>query len=579
MTTFLRHRLWPAFALLLAMTVITGVIYPAVVTAVAQVAFPSQANGSLIVVDGRTVGSSLIGQAFNDPKYFWGRPSAAGKDGYDASGSAGSNLGPTSQALIDRITADVDRVRAANGGGPVPVDLVTTSASGLDPDISPAGGRVPGGSSRCRSWNERGGRPGGRRAPHGAAAVGVPGAAAGQRPAAQPGPGRTAPVTDPERDALDVRPTADEMLARVRSEATDGRGRLRIYLGMAPGVGKTFRMLEEGHRRVARGTDLVVGFVEPHGRPHTIELLEGLEIVPRRRIEYRGVVIEEMDTDAVLERHPTVALIDELAHTNVPGSPRAKRWQDVEVIRDAGIHVVTTMNVQHLESVAEAVATITGVPVNERLPDEIVRSADEIELVDMSPHALRQRMRHGNVYPPDRAAIALERFFTEPNLTALRDLSLRFVAGQVDRELEDSVAERGLAVPPVTERVMALVDESPACRRAVRRAASLASALHASVLALVVQTSGVELSRDRQQDLQLNVDYAVDLGAEVIRGEATDFMKGLEEVLREQRITHLVVAYRPRRGLDRLGRSPLAERILDAVPGIEVHLVSEPPRR
>ncbi len=169
-----------------------------------------------------------------------------------------------------------------------------------------------------------------------------------------------------------------------------------------PGVGKTYQMLDEGHRRVGRGTDLVVGFVEPHGRPHTIELLDGLEIVPRRRIEYRGVVVEEMDTDAVIAREPTVALVDELAHTNVPGSAREKRWEDVEVIRDAGIHVVSTMNVQHLESVADAVATITGAPVNERLPDEVLLGADEIELVDMSPHALRQRMKHGNVYPPER---------------------------------------------------------------------------------------------------------------------------------------------------------------------------------
>ena len=167
-------------------------------------------------------------------------------------------------------------------------------------------------------------------------------------------------MTEPERDAFDVRPTADQMLARVRSEETAGRGHLRIYLGMAPGVGKTFRMLEEGHRRVGRGTDLVVGFVEPHGRPHTIELLDGLEVVPRRRIEYRGVVVEEMDTEAVLARNPTVALIDELAHTNVPGSAQAKRWEDVEIIRDAGIHVVTTMNVQHLEASPTRSRPITG---------------------------------------------------------------------------------------------------------------------------------------------------------------------------------------------------------------------------
>jgi two-component system sensor histidine kinase KdpD len=368
------------------------------------------------------------------------------------------------------------------------------------------------------------------------------------------------------------------MLARLQGDRHPARGRLRIYLGMAPGVGKTFKMLEEAHRRHDRGTDAVVGFVETYGRRHTAALLDGLEIVPRTRIEYRGVVVEEMDAAAVIARRPAVVLVDELAHTNVPGSQREKRWQDVELIRDAAIDVISTCNVQHIESVAAAVETILGVPVHERVPDSVVRSADEIEIVDMSPHALRQRMRHGNVYPPDRAAIALERFFTEPNLTALRDLSLRFVAGQVDRELEDRVAEQGIGVPPVTERVTVLVDESAACRRAVRRAASLASALHATLLAVAVETAGVQLSRDRQRDLQSNVDYATDLGAEVIRGEATDLVNGLAEVLLDQRVTHLVVAHRPRHGVDRLVRASLAESILAAVPGIEVHLVSEPPR-
>jgi two-component system sensor histidine kinase KdpD len=371
------------------------------------------------------------------------------------------------------------------------------------------------------------------------------------------------------------RPTADQMLARLQGDRHPARGRLRIYLGMAPGVGKTFKMLEEAHRRHDRGTDAVVGYVETYGRRHTAALLDGLEAVPRRRIEYRGVVVEEMDADAVIARRPAVVLVDELAHTNVPGSEREKRWQDVDLIRDASIDVISTCNVQHIESVAAAVETILGVPVHERVPDDVVRSADEIEIVDMSPHALRQRMRHGNVYPPDRAAIALERFFTEPNLTALRDLSLRFVAGQVDRELEDRVAEQGIGVPPVTERVTVLVDESRACRRAVRRAASLASALHATLLAVAVETAGVQLSRDRQRDLQSNVDYAVDLGAQVIRGETTDLVRGLEEVLRDQRVTHLVLAYHPRHGMDRLGRPSLAERILTAVPGIEIHLVSE----
>ena len=375
--------------------------------------------------------------------------------------------------------------------------------------------------------------------------------------------------------AEDRRPTADQMLARLQADERPERGRLRIYLGMAPGVGKTFKMLEEAHRRHDRGTDAVVGFVETYGRRHTAALLDGLEAVPRRRIEYRGVVVEEMDAQAIIERHPAVVLVDELAHTNVPGSDREKRWQDVELIRDASIDVISTCNVQHIESVAAVVETILGVPVHERVPDDVVRSADEIELVDMSPHALRQRMRHGNVYPPDRATIALERFFTDTNLMALRDLALRFVAGRVDQELEGIVSERGLQVGSVTERVMALVDESPECRRALRRAASLASALHAPFLAVAVQTPGVQVSRDRQLNTQSNVDYATDLGAEMIRGETADLTRGLEEVIRDRRVTHLVLVHRPHRGLH-VGRASLADRLLDAVPGLEIHLVGEP---
>ena len=368
------------------------------------------------------------------------------------------------------------------------------------------------------------------------------------------------------------RPTGDQMLARLATEQKRERPRLRIYMGMAPGVGKTYKMLEEAHRRRERGTDVVVGFVETYGRRHTAALLDGLEVIPRRRIEYRGVAVEEMDADAIIARHPAVALVDELAHTNVPGSAREKRWQDAEAIRDAGIEVISTCNVQHVESVADAVETILGVPVHERIPDEVVRRADEIEFVDMSPHALRQRMRHGNVYPPERATIALERFFTDANLMALRDLSLRFVAGRVDQELEGAVASQGIAVPPVTERVMAIVDESLDCRRALRRASSLCSTLHATWIAVAVETPAIQQSRDRRQNMQANVDYAVDLGAEIVRGQATDLVRGLAEVIAEHRVSHVVLVHEPRRGLG-LGRAALADRLLDLAPGLEVHLI------
>jgi two-component system sensor histidine kinase KdpD len=379
-------------------------------------------------------------------------------------------------------------------------------------------------------------------------------------------------VTDQERDTLDTRPALEPGADLAAFDAGAGRGRLRIYLGMAPGVGKTYRMLEEGHRRAARGTDLVVGYAEAHGRPNTVHLLEGLEVVPRRRSEYRGVVVEEMDTAAVVDRRPTVALVDELAHTNVPGSERPKRWQDVDRIRDAGIHVVTTLNIQHLESMADAVATITGAPVHERLPDDVLLGADEIELVDMSPYALRQRMRHGNVYPPDRTEIALDRFFTEANLTALREMALRIAAQRVEGQLEATSAGDRLSL--VTERVLVLVDASPAAPRAVRRAAQLASALHGTLVAVVVLAPvsshvPMEHVRDQQQAL----DDAVDLGAEVLRLEADDLASGLVRAARMKRATHLFLPRQPAAGLQRLLQRPMADRILQQLPDLEVHLV------
>ena len=382
-------------------------------------------------------------------------------------------------------------------------------------------------------------------------------------------------------DSRDDRPTGDEMLARVAAEGESGRGRLRLYLGMAPGVGKTYRMLEEAHRRLERGTDIAVGYVEVHNRPRTAALLEGLEVLPRVQIKYQDVLVEEMDTAAIIERHPAVALIDELAHTNVPGSAREKRWQDVELIRDAGIDVISTCNVQHLESVADAVATIVGAPVNERLPDEIVEGADEVELVDMSPHALRQRIRHGNVYPPERARVALDRFFTEANLTALRELSLRFVTRAVDEQLEEIVSDQGIGrLRPVSERVLVLVDDRSISRRALRRGAMLATALGAGLTAAVIVTpAAARLSFDRTRDLQEHLDYAVDLGADVVRVEARDLVSGLVEVARTQRISHLVLGRDTggglgRRGLVRRLAPDITDQLLGQLPEIEIHLVA-----
>src|SRR6202041_237921 len=220
-------------------------------------------------------------------------------------------------------------------------------------------------------------------------------------------------------------------------------GHFRIYLGAAAGVGKTYAMLNEGRRRRDRGTDVVIGFVECHGRARTEEMIADLEVVPRKQVEYRGSALDEMDLDAVLARHPRVALIDELAHTNVPGSGRnAKRWQDVQEILAAGINVITTVNIQHLESIAGEVEHMTGAKVRERVPDWVVRQADQIELVDSSPDKLRRRMVHGNIYPQERVTRALSNFFRIDNLTALREMALRFLADETDEDLLENLRRR-----------------------------------------------------------------------------------------------------------------------------------------
>ncbi len=254
------------------------------------------------------------------------------------------------------------------------------------------------------------------------------------------------------------------------------RGTLRVYLGCAPGVGKTYAMLDEGHRREARGTDVVVAYVETHGRQHTAAKLEGLEVVPRRGLQYKGSDFEEMDLDAVLIRGPQVALVDELAHTNIPGSRHDKRWRDVEELLAAGIDVVTTVNVQHLESLNDVVEAITGVPQRETVPDAVVRAADQIELVDMSPESLRRRMAHGNVYAPEKVDAALGNYFRVGNLTALRELALVWLAGNVDDRLQRYREEHGIDRGWETrERIVVALTGGPEGEVLLRRAARIAA--------------------------------------------------------------------------------------------------------
>src|SRR5437868_7029017 len=254
------------------------------------------------------------------------------------------------------------------------------------------------------------------------------------------------------------------------------RGSLRVYLGAAPGVGKTFAMLNEAGRRHARGTDVVVGFVETHGRPRTAEQIRELEVVPRKIIDYRGTQFEEMDVDAILRRKPKQVLVDELAHTNVPGSKNEKRWQDVEELLAAGIDVISTVNIQHLESVNDIVERITGVQQRETLPDEVVRKADQVELVDMTPEALRRRMAHGNIYKPEKVDAALANYFRPGNLAALRELALLWVADKVEDSLQSYMETHGITDAWETrERIVVALTGAPGGENVVRRGARMAT--------------------------------------------------------------------------------------------------------
>ncbi len=282
-------------------------------------------------------------------------------------------------------------------------------------------------------------------------------------------------------------------------------GRFRVYLGAAAGVGKTCAMLDEGWRRFQRGTDVVIGFVETHKRPFTTQQIRDLPMVPRKHVEYRNSTWEEMDVDAVLARRPALVLIDELAHTNVPGSGRhEKRWEDVLEILEAGIAVITTVNIQHVESLADAVERISGVGVRERVPDWVVRRADQIELIDSSADQLRRRMLHGNIYPESKVPAALSGFFRAENLVALRELSLRFVADGAEEELLEYLRSKGAGgeVWETTERIMVAVTGAPGNASVVRRAARIAARVKGDLIAVHVVSDDAESRRSDMAELE-----------------------------------------------------------------------------
>jgi two-component system sensor histidine kinase KdpD len=354
------------------------------------------------------------------------------------------------------------------------------------------------------------------------------------------------------------------------------RGRLRIHLGAAPGVGKTYAMLAEAHRRVERGTDCVVAFVEHHGRPRTEALLHGLEQVPRRSLEHRGAVFTEMDVDAVLARRPRVALVDELAHTNVPGSRNAKRWQDVEELLAAGIDVISTVNIQHLESLGDVVESITGVRQRETVPDEVVRRADQIELVDMSPEALRRRMAHGNIYQPDKVDAALSNYFRPGNLTALRELALLWVADRVDEHLKRYRSEhRVSAIWGSRERIVVGLTGGPEGRTLIRRAARLAEkGAGGEVLAVYIARSD-GLTSASPKELALQRTLVEDLGGTFHHVVGDDIPAALLDFARGVNATQIVLgSSRRKRWQYVLGPGVGATVARDSGPDLDVHIVT-----
>ena len=385
------------------------------------------------------------------------------------------------------------------------------------------------------------------------------------------------------------RPSTSEEEADAEDGRNPSRGRLRIYLGMAAGVGKTYAMLGEGLRRKARGTDVVVGYVETHKRPLTEQQIGDLEVIPRQKVTYRGVTLEEMDVGAILARHPAVALVDELAHTNVSGSRNAKRYQDVEELLNAGIMVITTLNVQHLEGLNDIVETITGVRQRETLPDRVLDEADEIELVDIAPEALRARLRHGNVYPPERAERALENFFSVSNLTALRELALRRTAEQTENKLEALMRgqqdeEKPVWATTATERVMVAFDARPHSSQLLREGWRLSSALKAPFLAVTVVTPAQArrsklvtgpAPQGHESALQEHRRLAEDLGAEVIVLEGDNIAALLARIARVRHVTRIVIGQPSQSRWHEFLFGSVVNRLLRESTGADIQVVPE----
>ena len=374
------------------------------------------------------------------------------------------------------------------------------------------------------------------------------------------------------------------------ASADTPRGSLKVYLGYAAGVGKTFQMLADGHAAAERGVDVVLAYFQPHARPDTIERAQGLEIVPHRKIEYRGKTFEEMDTDAVLRRTPGVALVDELAHTNIPGSTRTKRWEDVQVLLDAGIEVWTTMNVQHIESLNDQVWQITGIQVRETVPDGIVRHAAEIVAVDVTPDALLNRLKRGAVYKPEMVDKALSGFFKGSNLGALRELTLRQAAHEVDLRQSAYDETRGFQVPRISEarpagtadnqpkeRILIHITADASTAMLIRRGRRVADYLHADCTALFVHQTP-ELSQlpvEERQAVEKHLRFARSLQIETRILAGADIAKTVVDFARRSQVTQIFVAHSPVGLLERLRRKNFTEDIVRFAQDLQITVVAD----
>ena len=369
------------------------------------------------------------------------------------------------------------------------------------------------------------------------------------------------------------RPSADALLARIK-ETT--RARLRIYIGAAPGVGKTYEMLQEAYALRARGLDVVVGLVETYGRADTDAQLKDLEIIPRRRIEYRGVTLEDMDVDAIIGRKPQVCVVDELAHTNAPGSRRTKRYEDVLDLLEAGIHVMTAVNIQHLETLNDAVARATGIRVRETVPDTFLDRADEVINVDVTVEELRHRLREGRIYRPDKVEQALTNFFRKGNLSTLRELALRAVADEVGEKAASYRAREGLEPALIPERVMVCMSSNTLAPRVIRTGARIAGRLGSRWYAVYVETPRERPDRMAPGDaeaLRHNITLAESLGATVVRVKADKPADGLIAFAQREGVTHVIFGQTARTRWELVLRGSTLDRFLGAVPDAAVQVV------